>query len=181
MGIGTRLVGDYPTIPFLWKKSQMCKTRMGSIFLALAVHVLSKLQSQFSSMSAFCSLPLMQDRERMVEKLIATEGWGVMCVLVLPNSTNLLNREIKRLLCERVSFTMVSLLTDSTRSPSPKKRLTRLDTHVLLKQQIDLTPPTYQPHLKTAKYIFQIHILHTPQEIKDKLLFPLHPFFSYTP
>lgn len=75
MATGAKLVRDYPTTPFLRKKSQMCKIRMDSIFLALAVHVLSKLQSGFSSHVCFLQPPkaLMQGRERVVDKLIATE------------------------------------------------------------------------------------------------------------
>lgn len=145
MGIGARLVRDYSTIPFLWKKSQMCKIRRGSIFLALAVHVLSDLQSGFSSCVSFLqpSKALMWGGERMADQLIATEGWGMMCVLLLPNSTNLLNEEIKRFLCERVSFTMVSLFTDSARSPQPKKEAWQsLILMYFWNNKIDLTPPT---------------------------------------
>lgn len=184
MRIWARLVRDYPTIPFLWKKSQMCKIRMGFIFLAFAVRVLSKLQSGFASCVCFLQPPktLMQGWERMVDKLISTECCVMWCVRLLLNSTNLLNREIKRLLHERVSCTMVSLFTDSASSPLPKKEGWQCLTFMYFwNNKIDLTPPTCQPHLKRVKYIFQIHILRIPQGIKDKLLFPLHTFFSSTP
>lgn len=164
-GIGARKARDYPTIPFLWKKSQMCKSRMGSIFLTLAVQALSELQSGFSSHICFLqpSKALMQGGERTVDKLIATERWGVMCVLLLPNSTNLLNKEIKRLVCERVSFTMLSLFTDSARSPLPKKEGWQgLIFMYFWNKKMASTPPKCQSHLKRAKYILQIHILHTP-------------------
>lgn len=130
MGIGTRKVRDYPMIPFLWKNPQMGKIRMGPIFPALAVQVLSELRS---GLSLHPSKAPVQGGGRMVDKLIAAGGWGMMCVSLLPNSTNLLNKQLERLLCERVSFTMMSLFTGSARSPLAKRGWTRLDIPVLLK------------------------------------------------
>lgn len=107
---------------------------MGPVFPALAVQVLSEGQP---GLSHVCFLhpseAPAQGGGRMVDKLITAGGWGMMCVSLPPNSTNLLNKELKRLLCERVSFTMMSLFTDSARSPLVKRRWTRLHIPVLLK------------------------------------------------
>lgn len=155
---------------------------MDSIFLDLAVHVLSNLPSGFSSHVCFLQplKALTQGRKRMVDKLIATEGWGVMCVLVLPNTTNLLNREVIRLLSERAKWCLCSLIQQGVLYQK-KEGWQGLVLMYFWNNKIDLIPSTCHPHLKRAKYIFQIHILHIPQGIKDKWLFPLHLFFSYTP
>lgn len=95
-----------------------------------------------------------QSRGRMVDKLIKAGGWGMMCVSLLPNSTNLLDKQLKRLLCERVNCTMMSFFTDSARSPPAKRRLTRLNIPVLLKKQISFDSSYISMPLKRSKTHF---------------------------